>query len=545
MKKKIIISLFLTLLFYSSDLSAQRVVTKLITYEDGSTYYGETIRRSKKNKHLPNKWIKNGKGELEYYKRYKEGGSKLPRRITTGIWSIDTLTSGKIEEYTYNQFETLVKTIVYEGEFKNGLPSNGDYKEGGFENWLKFSGQIANSKIKSGTLSYKNYWEFEGTFSEDPLDELILEGCDFSIINRSEGIEGLTLTAPKDGVLSAYGGEYKVVNGEIVSGNKVSVIYELKGTYESGEIKEGTFIAKLQNFDFGYIDVNIGQKFIGTFKNGRPENGILYTTDDSKEYTVKIANGRYAKGKMPYKLRNGDYVDFEGELKNGQLDSGSIFYSSEYKKYEKFTGNFQNDLPSEGLLIYRDKSRFEGTFNKEGNPAKGIYKFIDGFYFKEQRPFDTRIWKLESGKGTFEGDLSTMTGIFNTTIDFRIQTDYKWLDCKFKGELYHGTPSKGTITIYDDIHKKNIIISGEWSEGLGNNDIWKKYLIKKYGNEYGSSLGKGYYRIGMTMDMCREVVGRYKVFSSSEYAGISYVTWVLPGDTLLYFENSVLKRFVN
>lgn len=278
-------------------------------------------------------------------------------------------------------------------------------------------------------------------------------------------------------------GTYKFAYGDIFEGEiSESSIQNGKMIFSSGL---GTMIFASEG------DITLGYKiwhypancsFTGTIKDKKPYTGTFdctLTTKDGDSFTGRLSDGHFGYGKIEY--TNGD----------------------------TFEGNFISDAPSSGKYRYGSITEITRANHK---------------------------WEIPAGC-VFEGNIVPFTGTVNMEITNAAGD-------KFVGKLNNGAPDEGTMVFAATGHTE----TGKWQDGLSPREYQiqqrakerardsitkafvaqqrikdslkladekqkhqteeqkKQAFIRKYGQRYGSLIYQGKLELGMTQQMCQEVI---------------------------------------
>ena len=222
--------------------------------------------------------------------------------------------------------------------------------------------------------------------------------------------------------------------------------------------------------------------FTGTIKDKKPSTGIFdctLTTENGDRFTGRLSDGHFGFGKIEY--ANGD----------------------------TFEGNFISDAPSSGKYRYGSITEITRANHK---------------------------WEIPAGC-VFEGNIVPFTGTVNMEITNAAGD-------KFVGKLNNGAPDEGTMVFAATGHTE----TGKWQDGLSPREYQiqqrakerardsitkafvaqqrikdslkladekqkhqteeqkKQAFIRKYGQRYGSLIYQGKLELGMTQQMCQEVI---------------------------------------
>lgn len=186
----------------------------------------------------------------------------------------------------------------------------------------EYIGNIKNGKPEGkGKFYFSNKKDFsEGVYTTNKLNEIILIT---GIVHLSEG-------------------DFFLKNKNIY-----------KIVYKDGQILEGTFDQENRFIKEGTQSFsNLKEKFTGKFNEGAFKEGTFIFSDGSK-FTGTFDGNRPKKGFMIYN--------------NGETFSGSFINNT------KLTF-----IHNEGIYKFKDGSRYEGSFFKDGKYKSGTYYFKDG-----------------------------------------------------------------------------------------------------------------------------------------------------------------------
>ena len=286
---------------------------------------------------------------------------------------------------------------------------------------------------------------------------------------------------------------------------------------------EGIIINKKKE-EYGIINYNNGEKFIGQFKNDKKEgegtiiniNYDIIKSNWKKDISVNFGIILYRNGSIYIgnfintnnniylkeglgiiKYINGDR--FEGEFKN-DLKEGK---GKLYLKDKIIIGFWLNDkMTNNGIINYNNGDYYEGNIIKNKREGEGIIKYNNGNIFK-----GSFINDIINGKGKLYNEQSTYEGDFNNNqkngigrITFNNNEFYEgeFINDKMEGKgiyffknkrIFHGSfinnlPDKGKLlfshsdNVYEGqidknglrkgegkiiyTNKKNIIYMGNW-----------------------------------------------------------------------------------
>lgn len=349
-----------------------------------------------------------------------------------------------------------------------------------------------SSKPKRATIKYENGVKYVGEirkgspkkYSEYALIQKIFIGR--KKLKHGKGIMYFANGDQLDGEWyndQCKRGTYKFAYGDIFEGEiSESSIQNGKMIFSSGL---GTMIFASEG------DITLGYKiwhypancsFTGTIKDKKPYTGTFdctLTTKDGDSFTGRLSDGHFGYGKIEY--TNGD----------------------------TFEGNFISDAPSSGKYRYGSITEITRANHK---------------------------WEIPAGC-VFEGNIVPFTGTVNMEITNAAGD-------KFVGKLNNGAPDEGTMVFAATGHTE----TGKWQDGLSPREYQiqqrakerardsitkafvaqqrikdslkladekqkhqteeqkKQAFIRKYGQRYGSLIYQGKLELGMTQQMCQEVI---------------------------------------
>lgn len=278
-------------------------------------------------------------------------------------------------------------------------------------------------------------------------------------------------------------GTYKFFSGNIFEGEiSASFIQDGKMIFSSNHGIMTFALEGVIRLNYKTWTYPANCRFTGTIKDKKPSTGIFdctLTTEDGDRFTGRLSDGHFGYGKIEY--ANGD----------------------------TFEGNFISDAPSSGKYRYGSITEITRANHK---------------------------WEIPAGC-VFEGNIVPFTGTVNMEI-----TDAT--GDKFIGRLYKGAPDEGTMVFAATGHTE----TGKWKDGLSPREYQiqqrakerardsitkafvaqqrikdslkladekqkhqteeqkKQAFIRKYGQRYGSLIYQGKLELGMTQQMCQEVI---------------------------------------
>lgn len=345
-----------------------------------------------------------------------------------------------------------------------------------------------SSKPKHATIKYENGVKYVGEirkgspkkYSEYALINKVFIGK--KKIKHGKGIMYFANGDQLDGEWNndqCKRGTYKFANGDVFEGEiTTSSIRDGKMIFSSNH---GTMTFTLEGvirFSYKTWTYPANCSFTGTIKDKKPYTGTFdctLTTEDGDRFTGRLSDGHFGYGKIEY--ANGD----------------------------SFEGSFISDAPSSGKYYYGSITEITRVNHK---------------------------WEIPAGC-VFEGRIVPFTGIVNMEITNAAGD-------KFVGKLNNGAPDEGTMFFAATGYTE----TGKWKDGLSPREYQiqqhakeraldsitkafvaqqrikaradsqkhqaeeqkKQAFVRKYGQRYGSLLYQGKLELGMTQQMCQEVI---------------------------------------
>ena len=349
-----------------------------------------------------------------------------------------------------------------------------------------------SSKPKRATIKYEDGSKYVGEirkggpkkYSEYALIDKVFIGK--KKIKQGKGIMYFTNGDQLDGEWSndqCKRGTYKFAYGDIFEGEiSESSIQNGKMIFSSGL---GTMIFASEG------DITLGYKiwhypancsFTGTIKDKKPYTGTFdctLTTKDGDSFTGRLSDGHFGYGKIEY--ANGD--TFEGNFISDTPSSGKYRYGS---ITEITRANHKWEIPA-GCVFEGNIVPFTGTVNMEITDATGD-KFI--VRLKNGVPDEVTMFFAATGHtetGKWQDGLSPR--------EYQIQQRAKEraLDSITKAFVAQQR-IKDSLKLADEKQKHQ------------TEKQKKQAFIRKYGQRYGSLIYQGQLELGMTQQMCQEVI---------------------------------------
>lgn len=318
------------------------------------------------------------------------------------------------------------------------------------------------------------------------------------------------------------------------------------------KIRNGDGIMYYANGDLlaGYWDNDLPLRGTYTYANGDIFEGNFTTSQTPRNGKFTFANkGTIITGNKRWKYPAGSH--FNGQIRNQAPYSGEFDCLLTTAHGDSFRGSLSSGQLKNGTIKYANGDIFNGSFINN-TPAIGKYQY--GSITEIKGP--NYHWIIPAG-GTFDGDIGTFTGAVNIEIVNNSGNT-------FIGRLKNGVPNKGTMRYAATGEAE----TGTWHDGLSPREIEcqkriqqrhqdsiakvqadeqriqmerklaqerqeqlqraerKRHLIQKYGQQSGTLLFNRKLELGMTKQMCEEVINlQIYDISKSRYAGHTVETW--------------------
>lgn len=446
----------------------------------------------------------NGEG-THYYKdgRYYKGNFK------------DNLWDGKGAFYRKNA------KLISKGIYKNGFLEKGKIyntlgfveKKGDFDcsNENKFNG-FGTLYDKNCKVVYEGYWRCGIRNGK---------GCEYSNTAKYDGCWVNNLK-------SGYG-ELNYNNGDWYKGNFKNNMYCGEGSFfylEKNEIYKGEWLENKKNGNGLQAVIGTSERYKGEFFNDMKEgngtyyypNGDIYSGEWNKDYcagfgTMYYQDNNYYRGNWFYNRKDGqgEYVwsngcKYLGEWYNNLMKGSGEFVNKSLKF--RISGKFVFPKPNNGYItgdmynlssgrqIY--KGEITCILNENGFPqvkkeGKGIEYFANGDYYegnfsddkKDGRGMLYNAQNVPVYSGDWQKDTKNGQGVYKLYTNGQLYSSYKGT---FKDNIYNGygvetysngdqydglyfqgkKHGKGIMRIKD---QKNVVISGNWNQGLMEGSI--------------------------------------------------------------------------
>ena len=361
---------------------------------------------------------------------------------------------------------------------------------------------------------------------------------------------GLLFTSP-----NSFAQSSKPKRATIKYGNGVKYVGEIR----KGSPKKYSEYALIQKIFIGRKKLKHGTGIM-YFANGDQLNGE-WCYDQCKRGTYKFAYGDIFEGEISESsIQNGKMIfssglgtmifasegditlgykiwhypancSFTGTIKDKKPYTGTFDCTLTTKDGDSFTGRLSDGHFGYGKIEYTNGDTFEGNFISDA-PSSGKYRY--GSITEITRA--NHKWEIPAGC-VFEGNIVPFTGTVNMEITNAAGD-------KFVGKLNNGAPDEGTMVFAATGHTE----TGKWQDGLSPREYQiqqrakerardsitkafvaqqrikdslkladekqkhqteeqkKQAFIRKYGQRYGSLIYQGKLELGMTQQMCQEVI---------------------------------------
>lgn len=430
--------------------------------------------------------IANGKGKLTIIKEDSIVEiSHYSQRKPLFYGAIDEKSIKKIEEDFYvgdnrdlkfHGFGVYVKpnkSVIYIGEFKNGLVSGKStkYKNGK----IKYKGGwLYGEKNGLGTFYQSDGTTKEGFWKKGKLDSLQLQQLNFKdgiykghVVNGTPNGNGKIIYNDSSKYIGNWQdgkrhnlGVYISKNGDTIDGNWSNNKLEGLVSYVTNSQEYEGYYRNDKKDGFGSLILKNGTMYSGDWKNGKASGFGEYIDNNGVSYDGEWLNG------LPQGLGTYAYLaleSYKGEWYNGKPEGIGVFKCSDYN-YEghlsngifngfgkinyKETGDYYNGYFKEGLkdsigeYNFNSGNNYKGIFKKDQFDGLGIFTFKDGSNY--QGEFSNGLFY---GQGTLtlkqpEGDVS-ITGNWNGDSNFPNVASILFSNGDlYEGPLVNGKPTK-------------------------------------------------------------------------------------------------------
>ncbi len=345
-----------------------------------------------------------------------------------------------------------------------------------------------SSKPKHATIKYENGVKYVGEirkgspkkYSEYALINKVFIGK--KKIKHGKGIMYFANGDQLDGEWNndqCKRGTYKFANGDVFEGEiTTSSIRDGKMIFSSNH---GTMTFTLEGvirFSYKTWTYPANCSFTGTIKDKKPYTGTFdctLTTEDGDRFTGRLSDGHFGYGKIEY--ANGD--SFEGSFISDAPSSGKYYYGS---ITEITRVNHKWEIPA-GCVFEGRIVPFTGTVNMEITNAAG----------------DKFVGKLNNGAPDEGTMFFAATGYTETG---------KWKDGLSPREyqIQQHAKERALDSITKAFVAQQRIKARADSQKHQAEEQKKQAFVRKYGQRYGSLLYQGKLELGMTQQMCQEVI---------------------------------------
>ena len=345
-----------------------------------------------------------------------------------------------------------------------------------------------SSKPKHATIKYENGVKYVGEirkgspkkYSEYALINKVFIGK--KKIKHGKGIMYFANGDQLDGEWNndqCKRGTYKFANGDVFEGEiTTSSIRDGKMIFSSNH---GTMTFTLEGvirFSYKTWTYPANCSFTGTIKDKKPYTGTFdctLTTEDGDRFTGRLSDGHFGYGKIEY--ANGD--SFEGSFISDAPSSGKYYYGS---ITEITRVNHKWEIPA-GCVFEGRIVPFTGIVNMEITNAAG----------------DKFVGKLNNGAPDEDTMFFAATGYTETG---------KWKDGLSPREyqIQQHAKERALDSITKAFVAQQRIKARADSQKHQAEEQKKQAFVRKYGQRYGSLLYQGKLELGMTQQMCQEVI---------------------------------------
>ena len=488
MKRLLLLTILIGLLFSAPNSFAQSSKPKRATikYEDGSRYVGE-IRKGSPKKYseyalinkvfIGKKKIKHGKGMM-----YFANGDQLD-----GEWYNDQCKHGTYKFANGDVFEGEISVIYTQrGMIGPGtmiFASEGDitlgYKVWHYPANCSFTGTIKDKKPYTGsfdcTLTTEDGDRFTGWLSDGHFGYGKIEYA------NGDSFEGNFISdAPSNG---------KYHYGSITEITRANHKWEIP----AGCVFEGDIVPFSGTVSMGITNA-AGDKFVGKFKNGAPDEGTM----------IFAATGHTETGKWKDGLSPREY-----QIRQQRLDSIAKVQAIIQKKkdIERFEKYIQTYAGKSATSVTPD----DGRDLLPGAAIKLAQLFIGKTIIWDDKTYTCKDVQFDRTKYCIIIRCSNQNGekilyskkVWRTNNPNDMLPDHLEFNC----------PKELSATFYycdaypanESYHTRRLWLAADKETAYRNA---KNYYSHKYGNKYGMAVLNRKIELGMTVEMVQEINGQ-------------------------------------
>ncbi|MBO7145322.1 MAG: hypothetical protein J6W13_10915 [Salinivirgaceae bacterium] len=256
----------------------------------------------------------------------------------------------------------------------------------------------------------------------------------------------------------------------------------------------------------------------------------------------------------------------------------SVFSKIEWWNIDEYLKNTKNiDIK------YTNGDSFNGTFVVEKGmiqPQIGVYRYANGDVFKGDVAGKTIYGAFVEGTTTFADNSKSVSGDWlskyqlspaqtfeisnkKTPAEKRKYAEYYWSvkngDNAYQSQKYEDAKrwyEQAVNSSPDDIDDKKLNERLKYINEEVEKEQRKKQLIAKYGQDNGTKIANGVLEIGMTKQMCEELIGSggkfgkadqslYRISKSRDYQGNSIEVWEYDPNKVLSALNGATNSLID
>lgn len=444
--------------------------------------------------------------------------------------------------------------------FDEGYIGKGEIKKKEFYNGRNatFYTNTMNPIIE-GNITYDNSGQAHIKGEWHVSSQKLLKGT-FLISNTHEGLLSAKKNSGKLQITLTNLDEYKTATCHLkkLTYDRYSIM--VKGLYDDTINKIEAEIKREYVERYGYENVTELLKNVTdcqvTMKDNSTFSGNIAIADSPDNFSIQFKDGIW-------NLRNPLIKDITVSVPStttGQTKITTNLYNSNVRTVEFFlpTEKLSNNVielfkqSNEGKLEYTSSDRFEGTYNvtisSDGKidvtPLKGIYTLCGGQQIADNWIDEYNLTDKEKSYIKKHSTPISQLEAANALINDKRYNEYCSLaESALDNKQYHKA-----ITLYEEAerYKSTEEVKSKVKEikGLIQEEQRQQMLLDKYGEYWGTLVYRKEFTIGMTREMCADIVStaKYEISRSvNQYGGV-YESWWYNGFdervTSLLFDNN-------
>lgn len=170
---------------------------------------------------------------------------------------------------------------------------------------------------------------------------------------------------------------------------------------------EGEWMEDQMHGQGTYTDFD-GLRLQGSFHDGLAHGNCTVTTED---YVVTCQYDRGRPGRIGSKTWTNSNKKFRGRFREGRISRGIMIFEDK----SKYEGGFEDENPhGHGIMNYRDGTTYSGSWVKGKRDGKGIL-------FKEEHTIYMGLWKQDQQVDSHENSMKTLRALGETPDGFSLE----------------------------------------------------------------------------------------------------------------------------